>query len=354
LGIALADVREHHNDLAGGGDAAENGIVLARSEMTLHQLRIFWAVAHAETLTKAAKQLGLTQPSLSQQLSKLETTVGARLFDRTPGQMTLTDAGSFLLRKAEHILSNVSEAADGLRQFSDGRRATLRIAGLHSALRVLLPAALREVMREFPDLELDLHEAAPAETLELLYGRRVNIGLVAEASVASASVGFRQIPVFTDPYVFAVPKRIELDGVSDPDHELDPAATAIVNSCIEFAFGTQHTRRVEQWYAEVLPRHRIVAQCRSYETALAMVQAGLGVCLVPALTALDGAAVVDGVNLYRSTEPDRSIVALIPGQYQRVEPYRSFLDALARAGKAIVLPKIAETPPFLLRAENLA
>src|SRR5688500_2889366 len=61
----------------------------ARREMTLHQLRIFWAVAHAVTLTEAAKQLGLTQPSLSQQLSKLETTVGTALFDRTPVQMTL-------------------------------------------------------------------------------------------------------------------------------------------------------------------------------------------------------------------------------------------------------------------------
>ena len=340
-----------HDELDRNG---ENGaLTFGRTEMTLHQLRIFWAVAHAETLTKAAKQLGLTQPSLSQQLSKLEGSVGARLFDRTPGQMALTDAGSFLLRKAEQILSNVSEATEGLRQFSDGQRATIRIAGLHSALRVLLPAALPAIAERFPDLELDLHEAAPAETLELLYGRRVNIGLVAEGSVASAGVGFRQVPVFTDPYVFAVPKSVNLDGVSDPDHELDAEQTAIVNSCIEFSFGTQHTRQVEQWYDEVLPRHRIVAQCRSFETALAMVQSGLGVCLVPALATLGGGAAVDGVNLYRSTQPERTIVALIPGQYQRVEPYRSLLDALAAAGSDLALPKIGETPPFLLRAQNL-
>ena len=353
----MAELQEHQ-DAPPAGEGSDRGpenggVSFAKTEMTLHQLRIFWAVAHAETLTKAAKQLGLTQPSLSQQLSKLETSVGARLFDRTPGQMALTDAGSFLLRKAEHILSNVTEAAEGLRQFSDGRRATLRVAGLHSALRVLLPAALPKIMSQFPDLEIDLHEAAPAETLELLYGRRVNVGLVAEASVASAGVGFRKVPVFTDSYVFAVPKGITLEGVTDPDHELDASDTAVVNSCIEFSFGTQHTRRVEQWYAEVLPRHRIVAQCRSFETALAMVQAGVGVCLVPALTALDSGRMVEGVNLYRSTEPDRTIVALIPGQYQRVEPYRSFLDALAAAGRELSLPQIAETPPFLRRAQNL-
>ncbi len=321
--------------------------------MTLHQLRIFWAVAYAETLTKAAKQLGLTQPSLSQQLSKLETTIGARLFDRTPSQMELTDAGAFLLRKAERILSDVNEATEGLRQFSDGKRVTLRVAGLHSVLRVLLPAAIRDLAADYPDIELDIHEAAPAEVLELLYGRRVNIGLVAENSVAAAGVGFHQVPVATDPYVFAVPKGINLADISDPDHELDAAETAVVNSCIQFTFGTPHTKRVEQWYQQVLPHHRVIAECRSYEVALAMVQAGLGVCLVPALTAFDGDVVLDGISLYRSTEAERTLVALVLGQYQRVEPYRSFLAALQRRGRGMSLPGIEPTPPFLHRADDL-
>lgn len=335
----------------GSGSAAAGAG--ARGEMTLHQLRIFWAVAHAETLTKAAKQLGLTQPSLLQQLSKLEHTVGARLFDRTPGAMTLTDAGHFLLRKAENILSNVSEATDGLRQFSDGQRATIRVAGLNSVLRVLLPPALTRLASSFPGIEFDIHETAPTDALELLYGRRVNVGLVAENSIASSSVGFKAIPVASDPYVFAVPESIDLDGVTDPDGELDATAARILNSCIQFTFGTQHIRRVEQWYQQVLPRHRLIAQCRSYEVALGMVQAGLGVCLVPALTAFDGQKMVGGVRLYRSAEPDRSLVALLPGQYVRVEPYKSFLKALEAAGKAVNLDGIRDTPPFLHRADRM-
>lgn len=339
------------------GSETTNGVgnnVGARGEMTLHQLRIFWAVAHAETLTKAAKQLGLTQPSLSQQLSKLETTLGARLFDRTPGAMSLTDAGVFLLRKAENILGNVTEASEGLRQFSEGSRSTIRIAGLNSVLRVLLPPALKRLSVGYPGIEFDIHETAPADALELLYGRRVNMGLVAENSIASSSVGFRTVPVTTDPYVFAVPEGIDLEGIADPDHELDDDQAEILNNCIQFTFGTQHTRRVEQWYQQVLPRHRLIAQCRSYEVAIGMVQAGLGVCLVPALTAYDGEKLMDGVRLYRSAEPDRSIVALLPGQYQRIEPYRSFLKALQQAGDAISLDGILDTPPFLHRADARA
>lgn len=322
-----------------------------RADMTLHQLRIFWAVAHAETLTRAAKQLGLTQPALSQQLSKLETIIGARLFDRTPSQMSLTDAGAFLLRKAEQILSNVTEATEGLRQYSDGSRATLRVAGLHSALRVLLPGATSALMKSFPEIDLDVHEAAPAEVLELLYGRRVNIGLVAGNSVAAASVGFRQVPIASDPYVLAVPENLDIGGLSDPDHELSADDTATLNACVLFTFGTQHTKRVEQWYAQVLPHHRVIAECRSYETALALVQAGLGICLVPALTTFDGRNTLPGVRLYRATEPDRTLVALLPGQYQRVEPYRTFIASLQSAGKSITVPGILETPPFLHRAE---
>jgi DNA-binding transcriptional LysR family regulator len=307
-------------------------------------------VAHAETLTKASKQLGLTQPSLSQQLSKLETTVGARLFDRTPNQMALTDAGRFLLRKAEFILGNIDEAEEGLREFTEGVRANIRLAGINSVLRVLLPPAVRLLKQEFPEVELDIHETAPADALELLYGRRVNVGLLASNSIARASVGFHQAAVAEDPYVFAVPAHISLAGIVDPDAEMSPAEQKVLNSCIQFTFGTPHTKRVEQWYAQVLPRHRLIAACRSYEVALAMVQAGLGVCLVPAYTAQFGDQTLEGVNLYRATEPNRRIVALLPSQYQRVEPYRSFITALQEAGRTVPMPHLLDTPPFLHRA----
>ena len=88
--------------------------------ITLHQLRIFWAVAHSESLTRASKLLGLAQPSLSQQISKMEASIGAQLFDRNRNQLDLTDAGKFLLRKSELILAGVDEAMAGLQEFSEG------------------------------------------------------------------------------------------------------------------------------------------------------------------------------------------------------------------------------------------
>ena len=126
--------------------------------MTLHQLRIFLAVAQSATLTRASKQLGLAQPSLSQQLARLEESVGARLFDRG-NRMELTDAGRVLLRHAQSIVKEINEAEAGLREFAAGKRAVIRIAGLNSVVKALLPDALR---RLYPQTDIDVVEVDAA------------------------------------------------------------------------------------------------------------------------------------------------------------------------------------------------
>ena len=76
--------------------------------MTIHQLKIFWAVAQAKSYTKASKMLGLAQPSLSQQISKLEDEVGARLFNRGFSKISLTDAGKFLSSNPDAVRMRIA------------------------------------------------------------------------------------------------------------------------------------------------------------------------------------------------------------------------------------------------------
>jgi len=318
--------------------------------MTLHQLRIFLAVAQTATLTRASKQLGLAQPSLSQQLARLEESVGTRLFDRARNRMELTDAGRVLLRHAQSILKEVSEAEAGLREFAAGKRSIIRIAGLNSVVKALLPDALRRCGGIRPELEVDIHEAAPGEVLEMLYSRQADIGLIGADSVAQASIGFRQVPIMEDPYVFAVPKAVRLAAMKDLDGAPENTAR-VLNSAIEFNFGTQHTLRVQQWYRRVLPAHRIVAHCRTYDVALELVRAGFGVCLVPALTALEVAGTLDGIELYATDHGDRRTVAIIADQYLRLSPYKDLIEALQAAGRSLVLPPILPMPKMMVRAE---
>ena len=297
-----------------------NGGGRSGGDITLHQLRIFWAVGHSETLTRAAKQLGLAQPSLSQQVSKLEASVGTKLFARRSNQMMLTEAGSYLLPKAEQVLRTMRDLEDGLSQFSGGTRGTVRLGGINSVLRVILPQALRAMQQKFPQVDFDIQENAPGDVLELLYGRRINVGLVAQNSLAPAGVGFLQVPVVDDPYVLVVPASLSLHAVADPQRDLAADACGLLHRSIHFIFGTQHAKRVENWYDAMLPGHRVVAQCRSFEVAIGLVRAGLGVCLAPALSTVAGQSSLDGVTLYRVKAAPRRVVALVPTQYRRVEP----------------------------------
>lgn len=303
-------------------------------KLTLHQMRIVWTVAHAQTVSRAAKQLGLSQPSLSQQIAKLEASIGHKVFDRQAGRMQLTEIGTFLVEHVEQVMREVQSLEDGLSGFTGGVR-TIGIAGISSPLRVLLPPALRRFHDEHPDIGFDLHESSPADVLAMLYARRANIGIVAASSIAQASMGFVQVPLLDDPYVLVVPET--------PD-------AATFNNVIHFVYGTQHQKRIDEWYQATLPDHRVVARCRSFEGAVAMVRAGLGICLAPALSCFAGEALMGGIRLYEAgLGIPRPLVALVPSQYRHLAPYAALIETLQDVARNRVQPLIEPMPPLLAR-----
>ena len=334
-------------------DGAEATIAQAASAgcgITLRRLQIFWAVAHSDTLTKAAKQLGVAQPSLSQQLSGLETAVGAQLFDRRSNRMTLTEDGRSILRLAERVLNSMQALEDGVEAIGKGARQTIRLAGLSSILRVLLPRALCAVHAVMPDAEFDIHDSAPTEVLDLLYGRHINLGLIASNSIASASAGFHQVPIMADPLILVVPERLRLDDVRDGETDLAPEDRAMLNRTIQFSFGTQYSARVQAWYDRALPQNTLFARVRSYESAIAMVQQNLGVCIAPALSTLVGGKPSENVRLYRIDLEPRNIVALLAPQYLHNPAYATLIEALQAAGAECEIPPVRDLPRFLRAA----
>jgi DNA-binding transcriptional LysR family regulator len=329
------------------------GLHKAGLSMTLHQLRVFHAVVNARTMTSAAKQLGLSQPSLSQQLGRLESVIGARLFDRRPNEMELTEAGRFLLPRVERLLSLLNETSDGLSRFRGGYQPVVKLAGIDSVLRNLLPAAVRRLHDAFPDVSLDVQESAPADILDMLYARRINFGLVAANSLAETHGHFLQIPILEDPYVLAVPADLDLSGVCDPERDLSAQQIRTLNRSIHFASGSSHARRLSDWYDRMLPGHRPVAQCRSFETALSLVRAGTGVCVAPALATIGVAGQVEGVRCFLIDVAPRRIVALLLSQHRTIEPMATLISALQQVGRAHVRPELSPTPPFLVGAATL-
>jgi len=318
--------------------------------ITLRKLQTFWAVAHSGSMTRAAKLLGVSQPSLSQQLGSLESALGARLFVRRSNQLELTENGAALLGKAEQVLRSLQELEDGFGAGSQMLRHTVRMASVSSVARELLPSVLRELTEEVASVDYDLHESGPTEILELLYARRVSLGLLAANSVAEVSAGFQQVQVMADAYVLIVPDRLDLAQVRNPARDLEPDACAILNRSIQFVFGNQHSRRVQEWFDRVLPGNRLIARARSFELAAELVRGGVGVSIVPLLSVVQGGQLQKGIRVYTVDIEPRRIVAMLPAQYLRQEPYSRLIALLRDHGSRFVLPTPEKMPPFL--AEN--
>src|SRR3954470_19722673 len=87
----------------------------------------FRAVAHRDSFSRAARELALSQPSVSNQIAALEREIGARLIDRRPGGLRLTHAGEILLEHADAIAERFALATTQLAAAAQGERARLRI-----------------------------------------------------------------------------------------------------------------------------------------------------------------------------------------------------------------------------------
>lgn len=314
--------------------------------MTLHQLKIFWAVAQAKSYTKASKILGLAQPSLSQQISKLEEDLGSRLFNRGFSKINLTDAGEYLCSKAEQIIASIEETEEGVKEFSKNIRGVLKVGMLSSVARNVLPASMQIFSNNLPNIEINVLEVTPAEAIDLLYARQLSVAVVAEDSLAASNLSFSKKEIFSDPYVLAVPKKINLEHVNSIN-DLDVDNQKILSSSIVFEFGSQYKKRIENWFKTNLNSKRIIAHTRSYEVALSMVEANLGIVVLPALTALVGFGRSYDVNLYQTDLSDRRLISLTPKQYENLDPSKSFISSLVEAGEKLKLPEIKSTPNIL-------
>lgn len=341
-------------DFPGPDLPRQRGLESAGNEVSIRRLQAFWAVVHTGSMTRAAKMMGVSQPSLSQQLSGFEAAIGGRLFERRAGHLEVTELGRAMIGRAEQILRSVQELEDILPSSpGSGPRRSLRLSGVGSVMRTLLPKAIRQLDVPLQHLDFDLQEGAPGEVLEALYARRANIGLVAAGSLSETANSFRQVPLLSDPYVLAVPHRLDLSGCTDvadlsaPDQEL-------LNSTLQFVFGSQHSRRIQDWYDLVLPANRILARLRNFETMIEMTRAGLGICIVPALTFAEGGLPTTGLRLYHTGLEARRIVALYPSQYQSIAPYTSMIQALVTASADVVLPFTDPTPAFITRCRVAA
>src|SRR5687768_818705 len=130
--------------------------------MELHQLRYVVAVARSGNFSRAAEHCHVSQPSLSQQIQKLEEELGERLFDRLRRHARLTQAGERFLPRAQRILDEVDAAEREAREAQENILGELVIGVLPTIAPYLLPLVIAEFGRSFPGVEIVVQEDTTA------------------------------------------------------------------------------------------------------------------------------------------------------------------------------------------------
>lgn len=147
-------------------------------DVQIGQLRCFLAVADHRHFTRAARELGLAQPSVSAQVRRLEAELSSELFHRMKGNLTLTPAGEALLPFARRILADVDAATSELSEVGGMARGRLAIGATPSLAAALVPPVLSRFHASYPGIELTLREAGSMDLVAALGEGAVDIALV--------------------------------------------------------------------------------------------------------------------------------------------------------------------------------
>lgn len=147
--------------------------------MEVHQLRYFCAVARNGTFTRAAQAERVAQPSLSQQILKLEAELGAKLFDRLRTSAHLTAFGAAFLPKAEQILRELSEAKTEILEMSGKDKGEISIGAIPTVAPYLLPAVLSSFSQKHPGVDVHVIEDTTPILLDRLHAGSIDLAIAA-------------------------------------------------------------------------------------------------------------------------------------------------------------------------------
>jgi LysR family hydrogen peroxide-inducible transcriptional activator len=147
--------------------------------MQIHQLRYFCAVAKEGSFTRAAEHEHVAQPSLSQQVRKLEDELGARLLDRLGRTVRLTSFGQAFMQRAEAILREVSDAKREMEEMAGNDRGRIAVGAIPTVAPYFLPERLASFALKFPGVRVSVVEETTPVLLERLQEAAIDIAVLA-------------------------------------------------------------------------------------------------------------------------------------------------------------------------------
>jgi DNA-binding transcriptional LysR family regulator len=146
--------------------------------MTLRQLEVFLAIAHAHSYRQAAEALHTSQPALSQHVRELEAELGVRLFDRLSRGVVQTEAGRLLEVRAKRVFATLTDVREVLGELQGLQRGSLLVGASTTPGIYVLPAVIGEFRRRYPGIDLRLRIANSRVIEEAIRAHEVDLGVV--------------------------------------------------------------------------------------------------------------------------------------------------------------------------------
>jgi DNA-binding transcriptional LysR family regulator len=244
--------------------------------MDLLQLEHFLAVVEERTFTRAAERVCRTQPAVSQSIKKLEEEIGSALFARDMHDVSLTEAGKVLAEHARRIVRARDEALREVSSLKGLTGGTLTIAAHESAAVYLLPSAVRDYVRRFPDIKVGIYRSRLSEIPRQVLDREVHVGFV------------KHEPTFGELQCLEVHSD-EMVLIASPHHALAARVNVRLRDLGTERFVMHHLcntteEEVLRLFEQHATRCHIVAELWSFENIKSFVQEEVGIAVVPLIT----------------------------------------------------------------------
>ncbi|MFJ3042006.1 LysR family transcriptional regulator [Streptomyces tendae] len=291
-------------------------------------LRVLRAVASTGSFSAAGRELGCTQPAVSQQMKALESSVGTPLLVRTGREMRLTQAGEALVRHAAGIIAGLTAAEEEVAAIAGLRAGRVRLVSFPSGSSTLVPTALAALRAAHPGTRVFLEEAEPPNSVELLREGDCDVALAFRYEGAAGVEEWDDLvvrPLLTDRLVALVPDGHRLARTEGSVAIGELARESWIAGCprcrgqlVEVCEGAGFSPRID-------------FATDDYPAVVGLVGAGLGVAVLPQL-AVESVRPRGVRTVALEPAVRREIVALTLPDLAQVPAVAATLDELARAG----------------------
>lgn len=269
--------------------------------MEIHQFKYFVAVAETGGFSKAAKRCYVTQPSLSQQIIKLEQELGHELFERLGRRVILTEAGKALLPRARNILRETTYIKTGMMSEMDSCAGVLSVGFIPTIAPYLLPGTLKRCALQLPEAEIVVNENLTSNLLQSLTTLDIDLAIL---SLPLDSKLINTEKLFDDPLVLAVSR----------DHRLASKKSVNIGDLRRIPFialDEEHClgEQIKNFCYERQVSPQILCRTWNLSTIQHCVSYGNGIALVPRMMVLTDSSNECVYRNIRGQAPSRAIAA---------------------------------------------